>query len=164
MTQQSLSLAPFYQGWENHQQHLIKALAPLTAEQLDLRIAAHLRSVGILASHIVAARARWMHYVLHISDESLLEIGKWDRAGEPARTAAELVEGLQITGNMLQAMLQRCTPADLEKPFQDIDDDGNALETYTLQWVIWHLIEHDLHHGGELAFVLGAHNLPALDL
>ncbi len=23
-------------------------------------------------------------------------------------------------------------------------------QTYTRQWVIWHLIEHDLHHGGEL--------------
>jgi hypothetical protein len=20
------------------------------------------------------------------------------------------------------------------------------------QWVIWHVIEHDLHHGGELSF------------
>ncbi|HEY6285010.1 MAG TPA: hypothetical protein VIX20_05065 [Ktedonobacteraceae bacterium] len=32
------------------------------------------------------------------------------------------------------------------------------------QWVIWHVIEHDLHHGGELSFSLGAHNLAAPDL
>jgi hypothetical protein len=30
--------------------------------------------------------------------------------------------------------------------------------------VTWHVIEHDLHHGGELSFSLGAHNLPAPEL
>jgi len=39
-------------------------------------------------------------------------------------------------------------------------------EAYALsrQWVIWHLIEHDLYHGGELSLTLGMHNIPALDL
>jgi uncharacterized damage-inducible protein DinB len=30
--------------------------------------------------------------------------------------------------------------------------------------VIWHLMEHDLHHGGEISQVLGSHGIPALDL
>jgi len=30
--------------------------------------------------------------------------------------------------------------------------------------VIWHLIEHDLHHGGEIALTLGLHGLAAPDL
>jgi len=30
--------------------------------------------------------------------------------------------------------------------------------------VIWQVIEHDLHHGGELSFSLGMHNLAAPDL
>ncbi|GER91949.1 hypothetical protein KDW_61110 [Dictyobacter vulcani] len=46
---------------------------------------------------------------------------------------------------------------------EDVDDDG-TVERMTRQWVIWHLIEHDLHHGGELSFVLGAHNISAIDL
>ena len=29
---------------------------------------------------------------------------------------------------------------------------------------IWHIIEHDLHHGGELSFSLGMHGLTAPDL
>jgi hypothetical protein len=28
----------------------------------------------------------------------------------------------------------------------------------------WHLIEHDLHHGGENSQILGANGIPALDL
>jgi uncharacterized damage-inducible protein DinB len=34
----------------------------------------------------------------------------------------------------------------------------------TRQWIIWHLIEHDLHHGGELFYTLGAHGLRVPDL
>ena len=32
------------------------------------------------------------------------------------------------------------------------------------QWIIWHLIEHELHHGGELSLTLGVHGLAAPDL
>ncbi len=31
----------------------------------------------------------------------------------------------------------------------------------TRPWVIWHLIEHDLHHGGEVSLTLGTHGLAA---
>ena len=36
MTENQLSLAPFYAGWDVYQQHLVAAIAPLTAEQLAL--------------------------------------------------------------------------------------------------------------------------------
>lgn len=36
--------------------------------------------------------------------------------------------------------------------------------TLMLQWVILHVIEHDLHHGGEVSFTLGMHNLQSIDL
>jgi uncharacterized damage-inducible protein DinB len=34
----------------------------------------------------------------------------------------------------------------------------------TRGWIIWHVVEHDLHHGGELSLTLGMHGVPALDL
>jgi uncharacterized damage-inducible protein DinB len=37
-------------------------------------------------------------------------------------------------------------------------------QTFTRQWVIWHLMEHELHHGGEISLILGTHGLPALNL
>jgi uncharacterized damage-inducible protein DinB len=37
-------------------------------------------------------------------------------------------------------------------------------EVITRQWVIWHLIEHDLHHGGEISITLGSHGVPGLGL
>ena len=32
------------------------------------------------------------------------------------------------------------------------------------QWVTWHVIEHDLHHGGELAVTLGLQNIAIPEL
>jgi uncharacterized damage-inducible protein DinB len=31
-------------------------------------------------------------------------------------------------------------------------------------WVIYHVMEHDLHHGGELSLTLGIHGLPGPNL
>ncbi len=165
MTEHAFPLAPFYKGWDGYQQHLVRALAPLSAEQLTLRAAPHLRSISMIATHIIGARARWMYYVLKVEHQNLVSLGTWDRPGQPSRSAAELVSGLETTWQVLQDALQRWTIADLEEIFYDTDDNGEELEeVFTRQWVIWHLIEHDLHHGGEISFALGMHNLPAIDL
>ncbi|HLJ32244.1 MAG TPA: DinB family protein [Ktedonobacteraceae bacterium] len=163
MTEQTFSLASCYKGWDGYQQHLVHALAPLSPEQLTLRAAPHLRSTGMIATHIIGARARWLYYVLKEGDKSLAAIGEWDAPGQPARTAAELVSGLETTWQVIQNALQRWTIADLDEVLHDTDEDGGD-ETFTRQWVIWHLIEHDLHHGGEVSFVLGMHGLAAIDL
>jgi uncharacterized damage-inducible protein DinB len=165
MTEHSFPLASVYKGWDGYQQHLVHALTPLSTEQLALRAAPHLRSVGIIATHIIGARARWLYYVLKEGDESLVSFGKWDNPGQPARSAAELLSGLEATWQVIQDVLQRWTVADLEVLFHDIDENGEEEEeAFTRQWVIWHLIEHDVHHGGEISFVLGMHGVAAIDL
>jgi uncharacterized damage-inducible protein DinB len=59
---------------------------------------------------------------------------------------------------MIQNALERLIPADLEQRFQRRET------TVSRQWIIWHIIEHDLHHGGELSYSLGIHELAAPDL
>ena len=36
--------------------------------------------------------------------------------------------------------------------------------TVTRGWVVWHVLEHDVHHGGEISQILGSHDLPPLDM
>lgn len=163
MTDNHLPLTTFYKGWDVYQQHLVTAIAPLSAEQLALRAAPHLRSIGENAAHIIGARAGWSYYVLERGDEHVAALASWDQAREPVRSAAELVQGLEATWQVLQDALNHWTTANLADLVQDIEENGEA-QTYTRQWVIWHLIEHDMHHGGELSFTLGMHNLPAIDI
>lgn len=155
------TLDAFYTGWANYQRLLIAALAPLTPEQLALRAGTDLRTIEVIARHMVGARARWMHAALN--DEAGLEaLRHWDQPDAPPRTAADLVAGLQTTWGYIHDAVTRWTPAEMAEPFTRIR--GDATYTYSRQWVIWHLIEHDLHHGGEISLTLGMHGLPAPDL
>jgi uncharacterized damage-inducible protein DinB len=63
---------------------------------------------------------------------------------------------------MMQTALVRWTPADLDDVFTEVEDEQTL--SYTRQWLIWGIIKHDLHHGGEISFTLGTHQLEALDL
>ena len=64
MSEQQSTLSVFYTGWNDYQTLLIKALAPLSPEQLAVRASPHLRSIGDIATHIMGARVRWFHHLL----------------------------------------------------------------------------------------------------
>jgi uncharacterized damage-inducible protein DinB len=161
MSKNSLSLAPFYKGWDVYQQLLVTAIAPLTPEQLALRPASHMWSIGILAAHIISTRVWWFHRWMGVGSAELEPLEIWDEEGAPARSASELVAGLESTWNMVQEALTSWTPNDLEQVFQA--PEGHPRQR-SRQWIIWHLLEHDLHHGGEISLILGMHGLTALDL
>ncbi len=196
MTEHQLSLAPFYAGWDVYQQHLVAAIAPLTAEQLALRSSPQNWSVGMIVTHIVAGRAWWFHMRMGEGSADLASLELWDlgicEGGEdPLHSAAELVAGLERTWQMIQNALAHLTPADLEQVFPHPDEvvllrhaklvepalqqfaqawldaahlAGGDRPARSRQWIIWHVLEHDIHHGGELSSILGAHGLAAVDL
>ena len=93
----------------------------------------------------------------------MASLGTWDDPGQPARSGAELAGELQTTWGVIRNALDRWTIADMDDVLRDVGEDGEE-ETFTRQWVIWHLIEHDLHHGGKVSLILGMHGLQAPDL
>ena len=161
MTEQHPSLASFYAGWDVYQQHLVAAIAPLTLEQLALRSSPQQWSVGILVAHIIATRAAWFHIRMGEGASYLATMATWDEDGEPARSTTELVAGLEASWQMIQNALDHWTFADLEQVFPHPSQDWPARSR---QYIIWHVLEHDIHHGGELSSILGAHSLAAVDL
>ena len=162
MTETPAALNTFYEGWQEYQAHIVKALAPLSADQLALRAAPNLRSIGEIATHMVRTRAGWFHNAIGEGSDETAGLLDWQAPDAPARTAAELVQGFEATWRLIRSALARWTPEDMARPFQR-PWQGQQV-TLTRQWVIWHLIEHDLHHGGELSFSLGMHGLAAPDL
>lgn len=158
MRQTGITLAPFYKGWDRYNDLLIEAVAPLIPAQLALCAVPALRPAWFLAAHIIGARAIWFHTVMGQGDDALTDLESWGQDGAPIRTAAELVRGLETTWALIEDCLTRWTPALLDDPFER---RGHAR---TRQWIIWHTLEHDMHHGGELAFTLGMHGLPTPDL
>jgi len=45
----------------------------------------------------------------------------------------------------------------MHQTFQD--DQHGKIVHFSRAWVIYHLVEHDLHHGGEVSLTLGMHGL-----
>ena len=161
MAKQELNLLSFYKGWDSYQALLIKAIAPLSSEELALRAAPHLRSVGENVAHIISGRVS-NFLVLGEAGAEMIPLEQWDIPGAPLKSAAELVSGLESTWQMIQIALVRWTPADLEDVF--VDGEGEQAPHLTRQSIIWSTIKHDLHHGGEISLTLGVHHVEALYL
>ena len=161
-----LPVANFYGGWSVYQQQLVTALAPLEQAHLQLQAAPTLWSIGMLGNHIIAARAWWFHFWMKEGGEELDEYADWDEGEAMAeRSAAEIVRGLELTWGLIESRLAGWTTADLDKQFQrPVPNDAGKRPRRTRQWIIWHVLEHDLHHGGEVSFSLGIHGLAGIDL
>jgi len=170
----SFELQAFYDGWEHHQHLLVAALRDLGPEQLALRAAPPQWSVWQIAGHVAGARAYWFHDVLGEGDPAVrdlfrvasttvpglpLEDAGWEDDGNHPREASELVEGLERTWSTIRECLRRWTPKDLAVEFS-----RRSGTTFTRQWVVWHLVEHDLHHGGAISMILGSNGLSGIDL
>lgn len=153
-----------YPGWEAFQELLVKTIMPLSTYQLDLCSAAQLRSVGENCRHIIGARARWCHEVLEIGGDVATEYGRWDEPAMPSRTGAELATALQDTWRILRDALTTWDNADMDHSSPNPEPEPGQPDRLTRRWVIWHLIEHDIFHGGEISQILGAHGLTGLDL
>ncbi len=156
---QDSTLETFYANWEKYQNNLAQAIAPLMTEQLALRAAPNLRSVGELARHIAITRASWFHRAMGEKGDEIARIANMPWEDSSPQSAAELVRLLETTWQFMKARLDRWTPEDMAYVFRGQRQGRD----YALarEWVIWHLIEHDLHHGGELSFTLGMNGLQA---
>ncbi len=196
MIEQQRSLLPFYTGWGRYQQRLVAAIAPLTVEQLALRTTPRHWSIGMYVTHIVANRAWWFHARMgaggaELTPYELWALGVCEADVDPGHTAAELVTGLTLTWQLIEATLAHLTPADLERVVPPLDQAGRvrhaagvepALQPYAQMWleaaqrdnvarpavsfesIIWGILEHDIHHGSEIATTLGIYGLPVVEL
>lgn len=156
------TLAIMAEGWAAYQEQLIGALEPLNSEQLDLRVAPGLRSIREIATHVVRVRASWFKGALGVGDEAFAAIQNWQESDAPARTAAELVAGLRETWAVMEQAMRGWSAADLAATISGEDEDGSY--SFARGWVVWHVIEHDTHHGGEISYALGINSLPGVDI
>jgi uncharacterized damage-inducible protein DinB len=178
------SLMSIYDGWDSHQLALVRAVIPLTLEQLAWRPAPHLSSVGELISHIALSRLWWFHKMgapgaaslAHqiapwvgekANPEDLAEISRWSEALDQqgvaiAEDPTELLRWLEASWQMIETTLTTWTVADLTHTYRYIR--AGTMRVVSYQWTIWRILSHDLHHGGEIALLLGLQGIDVPDL
>jgi uncharacterized damage-inducible protein DinB len=157
MQQTRSTLDVIYENWRVYHEKLRDCIAPLTNEQLLLQPAAHLWPLGQIVQHIISVRAGWFSGTLQDDNEAMKEYMAWGQRHSPERSGAELARGLNETWAFIEARLQRWTPDDCTRTFPD--EWGGQVYQVSRSWVIYHVMEHDLHHGGELSLILGMNGL-----
>jgi len=157
----SAPLLTHHTGWPEYNDLLERAIAPLSAEQLSLSAAPGLWSIRMMASHVVAARAWWFHTWMGEGGDVLAGLVDFDEGEEAqSREASATVGELRRSWSCLAECLGRWTEADLSATFQPFPHRPAE----TRQFIVWHVAEHDVHHGGEISLTLGMHGLTGLDL
>lgn len=142
-----------FESWQDYQEALKRAIAPLTEEQLQRRLLPGRRTPGEIAEHIVFGRALHLHRTLGDAAEELTPLIRWEDADDPPHTAAEILLGLDLTWRVITDSMQRGSPIEAV----------NEEAALTLQ-TIWGLLDHDLPHAGQLSLLLRADGLPGVEI
>lgn len=153
MTRAAIAEARAFESWQDYQEALKRAIAPLTEEQMQRRLMPGLRTLGEIAEHIVYGRALWLHHVLGEGASELTPLLRWEDADDLPHTAAEIVHGLELTWRFITVCLMRGSPT-----------DAIPEEEVPIRRTIWGLLDHDLPHAGELSLLLGADGLPGVEI
>ena len=155
------ALSSFYLGWSTQNDRLIQAITPLTPGQLLLRSAPHMWPISVLTAHLIGARVFWFHEIMC---EGPPEVAQWsglDDVDESQRTRERLLQGLADSWALIDDVLTRCAPANLDDTFDRVYP--NRVKTFTRQALILRVLGHDFHHGGEISTTLGMHGLTGLE-
>lgn len=163
ITEQTYPLLMFYQGWEGYQRKLVKMITPLSPEQLALPAGHRSWSIGMLIQHMIADRVWWFQVWMGEGDPALAPIAHWDPNDAEGEnhplTSPELTSALESTWQMINTALSRWTAADLAQEFSPPSvmsaEEQEAFGPWTRQEIVWHVLEHEITHGGELSQVLG---------
>lgn len=153
ITRAAIAESRAFVSWQDYQEALKRAIAPLTDEQLARRLLPGRRTLGEIAEHIVFGRALHLSRTRGVDAAELASYQRWEAHGDPPRTAAEIVQGLEVTWRIIKDRLMRGSPADAL-----LDAESEVLRT------IWGLLDHDLPHAGQLSFLLRAIGMPGVDI
>jgi len=154
MIRAGIAEARAFDSWLDYQEALKRAIAPLTEEQLQRRPIPGRRTPGEIAEHIVFGRALHLYRTLGDEAADLMPLLTWDDADDPPHSAAEIVQGLELTWRFIVGSVRRGSPT-------DVISEGE--ETPALQ-VIWGLLDHDLPHAGQLSLLLVASGMPGVTI
>lgn len=153
MLRAAIAEARAFESWQDYQEALKHAIAPLTKEQLQRRLIPGLRTPGEIAEHIVYGRALHLHRTLGEGASELTPLLRWEAADDPPRTATEILHGLELTWRFITSCLMRGSST-----------DAISEEEVQIVQAIWGLLDHDLPHAGELSLLLGADGIPGVEI
>ena len=141
--------------WQSVRRGLLDALDEFSDEELYFRPAEGLWSLGEVALHIADAEEGWFDYVV------LRRLPEWPQNSSlqayPSMTGVQ--KRLDEVHTRTLDFLKPLSPADLDRAIQ-----APWGSEFPLHFVLWHVLEHEIHHRGEIFLMLGILGRPAPDV
>jgi uncharacterized damage-inducible protein DinB len=110
--------------------------------------------VGQIMLHIAECEDFWLHSLVTSQFKPPV-----DYKFENYPTMEAISEVLRATHQRTLDFLDSLIEADLSRTYR-----SSRGETFTLSWIIWHVLEHEIHHRGELSLALGLLGRSGLDV
>ena len=139
---------------------VLRAVEGLSAAQLSWHPDPRCESIGTLLLHIAAVERSW------IGEDIMrrpMEPEEWN-AAFAIRLNQPQIEGqpLEYFLAVLKREREQCytdlcgfTDADLDRAITPLDpgDPANAENQFTMEWILYHVMEHEAHHKGQIALM-----------
>ncbi len=143
-----------FSHWSEVRVGLLLALDQLTDEQLSFVPREGLWSLRTVALHIATAEEGWFRYIATGELDQWPEVDDTDYA-----TVASIKALLTQVHSRTEAYLQTLHATDLDR----------VITTFwgakvSLRWIIWHVLEHEVSHRGEIYLMLGLMGMEAPDV
>jgi len=149
-----VKLNQFFAHWDQIHKDTLAVIDSFEEDELDHLPFEVSWTVRQIALHIANAEEGWFRFIVqkvHLD---------WppNYAVEDYPTRKSLKTLLANTHEKTMAYLSTQTLEDLENVFE------TRWGNFSLRFVIWHVIEHEIHHRGELSLILGTLGRQGLDV
>ena len=139
--------------WAEVRKNLLAALDKLTDEQLGFEPRQPLWSLGTVACHIADTEEGWLRIAAGTFE------GWPPYRIEDYPTVSAVKDLLAAVHERTLALLAGWSDADL-----DVQVTAPWGHPHTRRWIIWHVLEHEIHHRGEIFLMLGLMGMEAPDV
>lgn len=139
-----MDLAQLCARWESVRRTLFQLLDRFSEHDLGYRPFPGSWSAGEILTHIANAEDGWLRYAV------TRELDAWPGRPEGDLTLEAIRSYLAEVHARTKRYLASLPPDQADQPA-----DLPWGEQLTVPQVIWHLLEHEIHHRGELSLILG---------
>jgi len=140
--------------WADNRALLVEVVSPLNDEHLEAHPAAGLRSLGDILRHIITTEEFWWRGGMLGEPFSAWRPEGWEAFADAQKEAyrlrrfpdlAAIRQGLEAAHTPVAEFLEATDAVDLCEKRRSAWGEDN-----TLRWILWHLVEHDQHHRGQI--------------
>jgi len=142
-----------FKHWNEVRGGLLNALDKLTDDQLDFTPREGLWTLREVVVHIAGTEQGWLRYYT----------SNFWHEHPPQATDYPTIEALKVLLAQEHAVTEEQFEGDLDATMEIVCNLPWGAQV-TMEWAVWHVIEHEIHHRGEIYLMLGLMGIEAPDV